>query len=119
MLTAAEPGTPEAWEQMEQALDYDFEGWQPEPGDKIMGVVITVTESSEGDYGTYPVVSIVTPTLDAVALHCFHSVLRSAIERNNPQPGDTIAIKYKGTKEGKGVGGQGYEDYNVIVHHVR
>ena len=113
---------------MDEALDLEPEGWNPEPGEKIVGRVLFVTTTDGGhpEYNKpgqegYPLVAIWTGS-KVVGVHAFHTALRSGVERSNPQPGDEIGIKYLGlqltNKDGEPVGqvpGKGYENYNVIV----
>jgi hypothetical protein len=94
---------------MDEALDLDFEGWQPAPGDKVIGTVLNVTMSEPGTWGSYPIISIATRE-GGISVHCFHSVLRKAVA--HAQVGDFIGIKYKGQRQGAN---QVYEDYNVIL----
>jgi hypothetical protein len=96
---------------LEGALDLDFPGWQPEPGDKVMGTVLFVTMSEEGTWGSYPIIGIATSD-GGVSVHCFHSVLRKAT--SSVEVGDLVGIKYKGERRGAN---QTYADYNVIVKH--
>jgi hypothetical protein len=110
----------DAMERMESALDFDFEGWNPEPGDRVTGVVIYVDSEAgqNNELGTYPLVAIVQKDGTPIALHCFHEVLRQAVKRWNPQPGDIIGVRYKGRTDKGGFQDAGYEDYNVIVQHT-
>lgn len=79
----------------------DAEGWRPEPGDVVIGVVDEVT-SREGDYGPYPLIVIEQEDGELVAVHAFHTVLKNEIEAQAPSVGDEIGVKYLGTQEPKG-----------------
>lgn len=114
------------------AVDLDFQGWTPEPGDKLVGHVLYVgtTTGTSPELGSYPIVGIVTDDGEPVNLHCFHTVLRNAVERWNPERGDRIAVKYFGWAKKLADGStertgkarpanaatiDGYDAYNVIV----
>lgn len=99
---------------MDTILDTNFEGWKPEPGDKLLGTVLTVSTSDAGGFGAYPLLEIVSDDGEGIALHCFHAVLKTAVERWNPQPGERIGVKYVGKLEGRGAF-EGYEDYRMVV----
>lgn len=117
---------------LEDALDFDFAGWKPEPGAKLTGTVVYVTRTDGGHPefeansadGKYPLVAVITTDGELVSIHAFHSALRNAIEGQAPQAGDTIGVKYKGWKIKSGRDPKskatmdGYEDYNVIVQHA-
>ena len=98
---------------LEDALDLDFAGWNPEPGAKLVGTVLYVVEAVDSEFGPYPMIGVATDDGEAVNVHCFHTVLRNGLERWKVSPGDRIAIKYKGAREGGSFGS--YSDYNVIV----
>src|SRR5205823_4779084 len=116
------------------AVELDFRGWNPDVGDVLVGHVLYVGETggTQPELGSYPLVGIVTDDGEPVNLHCFHTVLRNAVERWNPGAGDRIAVKYLGwakktadgtTRTGKGrpenaATIDGYEDYNVIVQRA-
>lgn len=81
-------------------VDLDVEGWRPQPGDKIFGTVKDITDSDEGDFGSYPILTILTPSGKYVNVHAFHTVLRNAVERRyrrgSLKSGTEIAIVYLG-----------------------
>lgn len=100
---------------LEQALDLDFGGWNPEPGAKLSGTVLYVVESVDSEFGPYPMLGIATDDGEAVNLHCFHTVMRNALDRWKVSPGDRIGVKFKGMTKPRSGEGQEYADYNVIV----
>jgi hypothetical protein len=87
-------------------VERDVIAWRPQPGDKVGGYLRDLTDSEEGEYGTYPIITIETPNGRMVAIHCFHRTLRKAIEtklrRGTLKNGDRIAIMYVGLGEKKG-----------------
>lgn len=100
-------------------VEKDVTAWRPEPGDSVYGTFRDVDESSEGDFGSYPILTIETPSGRLVSVHAFHTVLRRNIERKLSRGilkiGDEIAIQYRGTTgEGKG-GKNAPEMYRVAV----
>lgn len=100
---------------LEDRLDApDAPGWQPEPGDRIVGEVVEMSER-ESDYGgSYEIVTIETADGDEIAVHCFHTVLANEIRAKTPRVGDRIGIKYNGAREAKR-GGASFEHYAVAV----
>ena len=57
----------------------------------VQGVVIGV-KGAQGQYGAYPIVVVARDTnaSDIIAIHGFHSALKSAIISARPAPGDRI-----------------------------
>jgi hypothetical protein len=84
----------------------DVHSWRPEPGDVIGGMLIDISDSTEGEFGSYVILTIETPSGRLVSVHCFHTVLRREIERKlergTLRVGDEIAIMYVGEGEAQG-----------------
>lgn len=81
----------------------DAEGWRPEIGDVVIGIVEEVaTGHSDVNDKDYPIVIVEQEDGSRVAVHAFHSVLGREIESLAPSEGDEIGIKYEGQKEPKG-----------------
>jgi hypothetical protein len=100
-------------------VERDVEAWRPEPGDSVYGIFRDVDDSSEGDYGSYPILIIESPSGRLISVHAFHTVLRRNVERKMSRGilkiGDEIAIQYRGAaSEGKG-GKNPAEMYRVAV----
>jgi|SRR6516164_4771199 hypothetical protein len=100
-------------------VEREVVAWRPEPGDSVFGTFRDIDDSSQGDYGSYPIIIIESPSGRMVAVHAFHTVLRNNIERKMHrgvlQIGDEIAIQYRGT-QGEGKGGKNpAELYRVAV----
>lgn len=94
-------------------LDHCAEGWRPEVGDKVIGTIVELDET-DGGFGTYPVVTILTDEGDEVAVHGFHTVLKNELAKKRPKVGDRIGISYGGKAKGKS-----YERYRVILEQDR
>lgn len=90
----------------------DPEGWRPEAGDVVIGVVDEVT-SREGDYGLYPLIIVEKSDGEFIAVHAFHTVLRNEIESLQPSVGDDIGIKYLGQQEPKGGLKKGQDPFHM------
>jgi hypothetical protein len=89
-------------------LDRNFPpAWRFEPGDKLVGQVIDLTER-EGNFGRYPVVTLRTDNGDEFAVHAFHEVLARNLAHVAPEVGDRIGIKYLGKHPERG-----YHAYRV------
>lgn len=82
------------------ALDKDYApAWRPEPGDKLVGVVVDLSER-EGLDGIYPIVTVRTDDGTDVAFHAFHTVAANELAKLRPKIGDQIGIKYVGRIQG-------------------
>lgn len=102
---------------IEDRLDHEAVGWRPEPGDKLIGTIISIDEGTSGEWGPYPLLEVEQGDGTCIALHAFHSVLRNAIASKRPQVGDTIGVKYIGKVNPKG-GGNAYENYRVQIERA-
>jgi hypothetical protein len=85
------------------------EAWRPEPGEKLVGVVVELGDR-DGGFGDYPVVAVLGEDGEEYAVHAFHTVLRNEVAKQRPAVGDRIGIAYHGKDAAKG-----YEKYRVIV----
>lgn len=103
----------------ERLLKEGAEGWTPEPGDTLIGVVDSIKASQPNEYGIYPIVTLVLEDNSMVAVHCFHSILKGRLLEKRPAPGERIAILYSGEKESKKADSRGvkrtYHNYAVVV----
>jgi hypothetical protein len=90
-------------------LDSMPEGWRPQPGDKLIAVVIG-SETRTTEYGEYPILTVRTDSGQDVAVHAFHTVLRRELEKLQPRVGDRIGIAYHGLHPTRG-----YERYRVVI----
>ena len=76
--------------------EFDWaDAWKPDPGELIEGVVVEIT-TRDGEYGSYPIVTLELVDGERRAIHAFHSVLRNELARIAPQTGSRIAVLYKG-----------------------
>lgn len=87
-------------------------GWKPEAGDRVIGEIVSISQAPGTDWGPYPLIEVETDDGEAVAVHAFHTVLRTEIERLAPSEGDRIGIKFLGKKQGSK---QEYEGYTVVL----
>lgn len=86
------------------------EPWKPEVGAKLVGEVIGV-EQRDGEYGSYPIVVVMTGDGSEFAFHGFHTVAKNELAKQRPEVGDRIAIKYFGRTDDD----RGYERYRILV----
>ena len=90
--------------------DLEFpEAWRPKIGDCLIGTVVS-TDERDGEYGTYPIVTVETEGGKRLAFHAFHTVARGELARLRPKVGDEIGIKYHG-KDAE----RGYERYTMRI----
>jgi hypothetical protein len=120
-IDAAEYGdAPESLQKLLDLVQKDVIAWRPDPGDYVAGTLRDVSESSEGDFGSYIILLIETPTGKLVQVHCFHTVLRRDIERRlqrgTLKTGDEIAIMYIGEADKAGKGKSAANLYRVVVN---
>lgn len=90
-------------------------GWKPAPGETLSGTVVDLYDSSPGEYGEYPIMEVATNDGEIIAVHAFHTTLKSALERRKPKVGDRIGLRYEGRTTSGGFGDKGYESYRMIV----
>jgi hypothetical protein len=101
---------------LEDRLGSFPEAWRPAPGDKIIGE-LTEFDTRSSDYGEpYPILTLLTDEGEEYAIHAFHTMLRNAVERKNPQIGDRVGIAYFGPAEKPAAPGMSpAERYRMIV----
>jgi hypothetical protein len=92
-------------------------GWRPNPGDAIAGTVVALAERVASASSAYPVVTLRQEDGEPVALHAFHTVLRHELKAHNPAVGDTLAVKYLGTRQGARPY-RPYHAYRVVVERA-
>ena len=97
---------------MERLQQEAASGWTPEPGDTLVGVILSIKSSQQNEYGIYPIVTVQTDEDSVVAVHCFHQVLKSRLLEKRPAPGERIAIQYVGEVEKED---RPYHNYAVVV----
>jgi hypothetical protein len=100
------------------------EGWRPEPGDVIVGIVDDIDVGWSDFRGDYPILTIratdgtksanVKPG-ESVKLHCFHDVLYSRIMTLRPIPGETVGVQFHGKEPHKTKPGQTVSRYTFKV----
>lgn len=88
-------------------------GWKPEKGDMVIGEIISISTAPGTNWGPYPLIEIETDDGTAIAIHAFHTVIRTEIQRLQPAEGDRIGVKFLGTQKTKD--GTEYEGYNVVL----
>jgi hypothetical protein len=103
-------------------LDEKFaEGWKPDAGDEIMGVVETLS-TREGKWGAYPIVTVRVAegdegaeklTGERRAIHGNARALQGQIEEKDPQRGDFVICRFDGQKVSKA--GNDYAAYSLVV----
>lgn len=106
-------------EMLEQS-EKDFIGWNPEERPQVIGTVADIQTNCDcGGYGPHNIIFIDSPVGEAVAVHCFHTILRSQVDdrirSGKISSGDLIAISYLGTKPSKVKGHADQNDYRVVV----
>jgi hypothetical protein len=105
-------------ERLIEQVEKEVVAWRPNPGDKVFGILRDITDSSEGDFGSYPILQIETPNGILVGVHCFHTILRNEVTRKvakgTLQLGDQIAILYVGQGVAQG-GKNAPEMYRIAV----
>jgi hypothetical protein len=92
--------------------------WKPEPGEKIIGELISVDERLGYNDEPYPILTLRQNDGGELAVHAFHSVLRNEVGKLNPQLGETIAVKYQGEVAKEGGRGR-YHSYRVVVDRTQ
>lgn len=110
-------------DEMREMLDQserEYVGWNPAEQPQIIGTVADIIPDCDcGGYGPHTILSIDTPQGEGVAVHAFHTTLRSQIEPRIKQGrlgvGDLIAISHLGTKPSAVKGHGDMNMYRVVV----
>lgn len=114
----------------------ETEGWRPEPGDEITGVVVSLG-SGHSDFrartgnGAYPILTIAAETErnlntpeevttheppQDTAVHAFQSVLYNELMAQRPAVGEKVTITYGGKRQHRTIASQTVAVYKVRVH---
>ncbi len=96
---------------LEERLESTAEPWKPTPGNRLVGQVVDV-DSRTTEFGTYPIITVLTEAGDEFAVHGFHAVLKNEFAKRRPRIGERLGIKYLGRQE------KGYEGYRVAWQEV-
>jgi hypothetical protein len=93
----------------------DAPGWKPEPGDRVLGLVVNIDERVSDYTGKpYPILTIEQGDGSEIAVHAFHTVLSNEISGKRIAVGDRVGVKYHGERVPKsGVGS--FHHYSVAV----
>lgn len=77
------------------ALTAEAQGWKPEDGDEVQGTVLAIKSGySDVKSANYPIVFILPDNAsEAVAVHCFQTVLENEVRQYRPLPGERIYVK--------------------------
>jgi hypothetical protein len=87
---------------LDDRLDTDYAAaWRPASGEKIIGEV-TALDMRDGQFGTYPIVTVRQDDGTELAMHCFHEVLSGELAKIAPKIGDRIGVKYVGRHPERG-----------------
>lgn len=110
---------PELREMLNQS-ETDYVGWNPDERPQVAGTVADIQTNCDcGGYGPHNIIFIDSPVGESVAVHCFHTTLRSQVDdrirMNKIMAGDLIAISYLGTKESRVKGHAASNQYRVVV----
>jgi hypothetical protein len=111
---------PELREMLDQS-ETDYVGWNPEERPQVAGTVADIAPNCDcGGYGSHNIVFIDSPVGDSVAVHVFHTTLRSQMEDRirlgRLSVGDLIVISYLGKAPSKVKGHADVNNYRVVVH---
>jgi hypothetical protein len=121
--------TPEAFnrrglsDEMRDMLDQstrEYVGWNPEDMPQFVGTVADIVPDCDcGGYGPHTILMVDLPNGAGVAVHAFHTTLRSQIEPKIKQHrlgvGDLIAISHLGTKQSSVKGHNDMNMYRVVT----
>lgn len=97
----------------EQLTGAEPEAWIPEEGDSIFGEIEAVV-TRDGDYGEFPVITILDNDENVWNVAGFGTVLQNKIAELEPQVGDSIGFKFLGEKSSKN-GKSTYKDWRVVL----
>lgn len=98
----------------------DYIGWNPEEQPQIVGTVADIVPGCDcGGFGPHTILMIDEPNGNGVAVHAFHTTLRSQVEPKLKERrlniGDLIAISHLGTKQSSVKGHNDMNMYRVVI----
>jgi hypothetical protein len=110
---------PELAEMLEQS-ERDYEGWNPDIQRQVAGTVADISpDCACGGYGGHYILFIDQPDGSGLAVHCFHTTLRSQIDgkisKGGLRQGDLVVIAYNGRTPSKVKGHGDQYNYRVVV----
>jgi hypothetical protein len=89
------------------------ESWRPEPGDVLVGTFVRRDSGvSSYDGKTYTIVVIRDENGVEHGVWAFHTALRQQLSAARPKPGEAIALRYRGKRQGANAT---YHDWRVAV----
>lgn len=110
-------------DEMRSMLDQserNYEGWNPDDMPQLVGTLADIIPDCDcGGYGPHTILNIDLPDGSGVAVHAFHTTLRSQIEPKIKQGrlgiGDLIAVSHLGTKPSSVKGHNDMNMYRVVT----
>jgi hypothetical protein len=83
--------------EMEYQLGLDYApAWRPEnDGDMILGT-ITALAMGHSEWGTYPIITVLTSGGEMFAIHGFHTILKQRLIEIRPMVDEILGVKYLG-----------------------
>jgi len=98
----------------------NYVGWNPEDMPQFVGTLSDIAEDCDcGGYGSHKILFVDLPNGAGVAVHVFHTTLRSQIEPKLKAGrlgiGDLIAISHLGTQESRVKGHNDMNMYRVVT----
>lgn len=112
---------PQELQEMLDQSEQEYVGWNPDERPQVAGTVADIQPNCDcGGYGPHNILFIDQPVGDSVAVHCFHTTLRSQtderIRTGKIAAGDLIVISYLGRTPSKVKGHGDQYNYRVVVH---
>lgn len=100
-------------EELAERLEEEYaEAWRPEPGEKLIGRVVSLRTWS-GPFGAYPIVVVEQTNGVQRSVHAFRQVLATELAAIRPEVGERIGIKYEGRVTD--ASGPDYHSYRVVA----
>ena len=102
------------------ATEREYVGWDPDTMPTFVGSVADIVPGCDcGGYGEHYIISVDLPDGNGLAMHCFHTTLRSQIEPKIKSSrlgiGDLIAVSHKGQKDSSVKGHAPMNMYSVVI----
>lgn len=102
-------------------LSKDAQSWRPidsteypDHPNPLVGEVVE-TETGDGDYGEYPILTLLDDDGNEWRWSVFGGVAQGRIAKLNPQVGDTLGVKYLGEKPAKNFPNRTYHDWRIVI----
>ena len=108
-----------SFERIDEALDKlrvesECTYWDsPAVGDQLAGVLTALERGTTSEGDAYPILVLETPDNGTIRVRASRTQLRAKLAEKSPRIGDTVALRFDGTK--RSAKGRDFYTYSVVV----